>query len=95
MGLVACEICLEPFLAGVWCLIGVLEGCSLDNCEVPSLPPSFKEKGCFLSLGCFLSFGAVCSVIWDLWGEKNNRVFRGFESDPCEVWSLVLFHVSL
>ncbi|TYK23653.1 SIL1 [Cucumis melo var. makuwa] len=42
-----------------------------------------REKGCFL--WCV----GVCAVIWNLWGERNNRVFRGVEREPCEVWSLV------
>ena len=49
----------------------------------------FKEKG------RFLLWADVCAVLWGLWGERKNRVFRGVERDPREVWSLVRFHVSL
>lgn len=31
-----------------------------------------------------------CAVLWVVWGESNNRVFKGVEGDPCEIWSLVL-----
>lgn len=51
------------------------------------LHPPFKEKS-------HLWFQEVCALLWD-WGERNNRVFRGVDRDPNEVWSLVRFHVSL
>lgn len=46
----------------------------------------FKERCCLLWLA------GVCAELWDIWGERNNRVFRSLE-DPCEIWSLVRFHV--
>ena len=33
-------------------------------------------------------------MIWDLWGERNDRVFRGRDKDPYKIRSLVRFHVS-
>ena len=32
--------------------------------------------------------------LWDIQGEKNKRVFRGYEKDPYEVWFLARFHTS-
>ena len=53
------------------------------------LHPPFSDKGGF-------SWRAgVCAVIWDIWGERNARVFRGRERRDSEIWSLVRFHVSL
>ena len=37
----------------------------------------------------------VCSILWVVWGEQNNGVFRGGERVPSEIWSLVGYHVSL
>ena len=40
---------------------------------------------------------ACCGVYGSLeyLGEGNGSVFRGRERDPCEVWPLAKFHVSL
>lgn len=45
--------------------------------------------------GCFLRCVGVCAVIRNLWGERNNIVFRCVGREPCEVWSSVRFHVFL
>ena len=37
----------------------------------------------------------VCAVIWKIWGERNDWVFRGRERKHNEIWSLVRFHVFL
>ena len=52
------------------------------------LHPSFRAKGHFL-LG-----DGVCDVIW-VCGGRNNKVVRGVDRNPSEVWSLMRFHVSL
>lgn len=49
----------------------------------------FREKG------WFLWFAGVCAMLWDIWRERNNRVFCGRDRDPYEVQSLVRFHVLL
>lgn len=49
------------------------------------LHPLFKENGHFLWL----------ARVRDIWEERNDRVFRDTNRDPCEVWSLVRFHVFL
>ena len=49
----------------------------------------FRENGHFLRLV------GTCALLWDLWGERNNRVFRGLEKDLSDVWSLARFYVSL
>ena len=38
----------------------------------------FEENNCFPWLV------SVCAVIWVLWGERNNMVFRGVERDYSE-----------
>lgn len=43
----------------------------------------------------FLWFAGMCALLWDVYGGRNNKVFRGLEKDHSEVWSLVRFHVSL
>lgn len=35
------------------------------------LHPPLEKKGVFSCLA------RVCAVIWDVWGERNDRVFRG------------------
>ena len=35
------------------------------------LHPPFRENGCFLWLA------GVCAIMWDIWGKRNERVFRG------------------
>lgn len=47
------------------------------------------EEG-LISLAC-----GVCAILWVVWGQRNNKVFRGVERDTCEIWSLVRYHVSL
>lgn len=37
----------------------------------------------------------VCVVVWDIWGERNEKVFRGLQKSASHVWSLVRFCVSL
>lgn len=32
----------------------------------------------------FLWFAGVCTMIWDLWGERNDRLFRGRNKNPYE-----------
>ena len=57
--------------------------------EVFLLHLPFREKCRFLWLA------GVYAVLWDIWGERSDKVFRGRERDPCEVWSLARFHVFL
>lgn len=52
------------------------------------LYPPFRKKGRFLWLV------GVCALLWVLWSERNNRVFRGVKRDPCDVWVLVKVQVS-
>ena len=42
------------------------------------LHPPFREKGRFLWLA------GVWVVVWDIWGKRNDTVFRGRDRDPCE-----------
>lgn len=37
----------------------------------------------------------VCAIMWNLWGERNNRDFRGLEKELSDVWVFIKFHVSL
>lgn len=37
----------------------------------------------------------MCVVLRDIWGKRNDRVFRGKERDLSEVWSMCLFGVRL
>ena len=37
----------------------------------------------------------MCAILWVVWGEENNRVFKGVERDPGEIWSLMRYHDSL
>lgn len=44
------------------------------------------------------SFSLACrvrAILWVVYVSRNNRVFRGVERDPCKIWSLVWYHVSL
>lgn len=34
----------------------------------------------------------MCTLLWDLWGETNNRVFKSVDRGPSEIWSLVFFY---
>lgn len=34
----------------------------------------------------------MCNFIWVLWGERNNRVFKGMDRDPREILPLACFH---
>ena len=36
----------------------------------------------------------MCTVIWDIWGERNDQIFRG-KGEHSEIWSFVRFLVSL
>ena len=51
--------------------------------------PLIREKG------KFLWSATVCVILWALWGEWNNKILRGVERDPKDLWSLVHYHVSL
>lgn len=57
---------------------------SWDDRGVPP-PSAFQRKWPFLWL----------ARVRDIWEERNDRVFRDTNRDPCEVWSLVRFHVFL
>lgn len=35
--------------------------------------------------GGFLFVVGVCAILWYLWGEWNNKVFRGLGKDPSDV----------
>lgn len=82
------EICVGFFLLAFRFLLARHKDTSVMIKEF-LLHPSFCEKGQF-----FLCFG-VCITFWVLWGKWNNRVFRGLERDPSDVWSLVRYYVSL
>lgn len=43
----------------------------------------------------FLLLAGACVVIWDIWDERNDQVFRGRKREYSEIWPLVRFHVSL
>ena len=45
--------------------------------------------------GVSLWLAEVCAVVWDIWGERNDRVFWGMERYLHEIWSLIRFHVPL
>lgn len=49
--------------------------------------PPFRERS-------FVGFARVWNV-FEKFGERDNRMFRGLDKDPSEVWSLVRFRVSL
>lgn len=62
-------------------------GFLLACCSVIWLRSSF-------SIGLFVRRASsynlqVCAILWDLWGERNSRVFRGLKRDPSNVWFLV------
>ena len=59
-----------------------------DDRGVP-LPFTFQIESLF-----FVACQSVCCDLGYL-GERNDRVFRGRERNPNEVWSLARFHVSL
>ena len=47
-----------------------------------------KKVAFYGVLGCVLLF-------WDIWGKRNDRVFRGSERGHSEIWLLARYHVSL
>lgn len=49
----------------------------------------------FSKKGLFLWIDDICALLWGLWEERNNRVFRGVEQSRDGVLSLVRFHISL
>lgn len=39
--------------------------------------------------GHFLWLARVCAILWVVWNEWKNRVFRGVERVPSKIWSLL------
>lgn len=50
----------------------------------------------FCERGRFLWMAEVCAIMWNHWGKRNNRVFRGSEREPSDVmFGLLLSSVNL
>lgn len=45
--------------------------------------------------GSSLWEAGVCILLWGIWGERNNRIFRVIEREAFVVWPLVRFNVFL
>lgn len=44
--------------------------------------------------GRFLWLVELCAIMQNLWGERNNSMFRGLDKQSSDVWALIRFHVS-
>ena len=60
-----------------------------DMIEYYLLNPFVEEKA------RFLWNARTCAILWSLWREQNNRIFRGTERDSRDLWFLVHHYVSL
>lgn len=49
----------------------------------------FNDKGGFLLLV------GVCTIVWDIWGERNDRVFRGREKEHSRLQYQSIFVITL
>lgn len=58
---------------------GVAKRCSKSYIEELFLHPLSRERR------RFLWHARMCGVLWGLWGERNNGVFRGLERSSSNV----------
>lgn len=107
MGLLCCILCLEVeenldhllwncslralceivyFMSLIF--VSLPEGCSYNDRGVL---PSFQRETIECLEVVFWWFVGMCTLLWDLWGETNNRVFKSVDRGPSEIWSLVFF----
>ena len=73
-------------------VFGMMSACHRD---VSAMIEEFLLNSPFGERGWFLWLVSVYVVLWVLWGERNNRVFRGVERDPRDLWALLHFPVFL